>query len=209
MATATLVDKDVEIGRNILHELVKSHIQVSVAFWAHVPQISEWQLFIATPLVDSHGPKYAYDKVLRALHAAGMNQYLPWRRIFLRSPKDPILRSLEKQKESPSGSIDIAKSGNIPKGSASAYYVTYAPCPSETFRVLNEPVGDRFVEDAYLYGKTWHARGLDDLRDLLLKFLHLNRDLVDSAIEDLEVRKKASIPNVHLHPRDLRRLRTA
>jgi len=209
MATAALVDKDLEVGRRVLNELTKAHIPINVAFWAYVPQISEWQLFIATPLVDSHGPKSAYERVLRALHDAGMDPQLPWRRIFLRSPKDPVLRLLEKQTESPSGSIEIVESANIPRGSPSAYYVTYAPYPSETFRILNEAVGDRFVEDAYVYGKTWHVTGLNHLREFLSKFLHLNRNIVESAIEELSVSKKASFPRVQLQPRDLRRLRPA
>lgn len=209
MATAALVDKDLDIGRRILVVLGQSHIAVNVAFWAFVPQINEWQFFIATPLVDSKGPKTAYEQVLRILHDAGMDPQLPWRRIFLRSPKDPILRVLEKQTESPNGSIDIMESENIPRGTPSAYYVTYAPYPSETFRMLNEAVGDRFVEDAYVYGKTWIVTGLDHLKEMLWKLFHLDRDIVNSAIEQLSCRKTASIPNVQLQPRDLKRLRPA
>ncbi len=209
MATATLVDRDLDIGRKILLVLDQEHIPVNVAFWAHVSQISEWQFFIATPLVDSKGPKAAYEQVLRALHDAGMDPQLPWRRIFLRSPKDPVLRSLEKQTEIPDGSISITEFGTIPRGTPSAYYVTYAPYPGETFRILNEPVGDRFVEDAYVYGKMWIASDLDGLRGLLSKLFRLNHDIVESTIEELSRTKTASIPNVQLRPRDLRRLRPA
>jgi hypothetical protein len=73
MAATTLVNRDLEIGREILAALTKAGISVNVAFWAYVPQISEWQLFIATSLVDSKGPKAAYDQVLRTLHNAGMD----------------------------------------------------------------------------------------------------------------------------------------
>ncbi len=207
MATATLVDLD--IGRKIVAVLAQANIPISVAFWAYVPQIDEWQFFIATPLVDSRGPKAAYGQVLRTLHDAGMDPQLPWRRIFLRSPKDPVLRSLEKQTEIPDGSISITEFETIPKGTPSVYYVTYAPYPSETFRILNEPVGDRFVEDAYVYGKMWPAAGLDGLRTLLSKFLHLSHDIVESAIQEVSTKKSASIPRVRLQPRHLRRLRPA
>ncbi len=87
MATAALVDKDLDIGREILRALATGRIEVNVAFWAYVPQSSEWELFIATPLVDTKGPKAAYEEVLNALHDAGMDPYLPWRKLFLRSPK--------------------------------------------------------------------------------------------------------------------------
>jgi len=209
MATAALVDRDLEIGRKILVTLRQANIEVSVAFWAYVSQSGDWQFFIATPLVDSEGPKSAYERVLRTLHDAGMDPQLPWRRILLRSPKDPVLRSLEKQTSIPDGSISITEFGTVPRGTPSAYYVTYAPYPGENFRILNEPIGDRFVEDAYVYGKMWIATDLDGLRGLLFKLFRLNHDIVESTIEELSARKTASIPNVRLRPRDLRRLRPA
>jgi hypothetical protein len=67
MATAVLVDRDLDIGRRVLAALTRAHIPVSVAFWAYVPQISEWQLFTATPLVDSKSHRSAYEQVLRTL----------------------------------------------------------------------------------------------------------------------------------------------
>lgn len=207
MATTALVDRDLDIGRKILAALAKAGITVNVAFWANVPQISEWQLFIATPLVDSEGPKSAYERVLRTLHDAGMDPELPWRRIFLRSPKDPVLKSLE-DRTSYSGPVEIVESENVPKGTPSAYYVTYAPHPGGTFRILNVPVGDRFVEDAYVYGATWHVSGLNHLRELLSK-LRLNRDVVEGAIEELSTEKRALIPNVQLRVRDFKQLRPA
>jgi hypothetical protein len=208
MATAALVDKDLDIGREILRTLTKNGFPLTVAFWAFVPQSGEWQLFIATPLVDSKGPKAAYDEVLGILHDAGMDPYLPWRKLFLRSPKDPVLKNLEKQRGL-RGSIDIVESENIPRGVPSSYYITYVPYSDETQRTFNETVGDRFVEEAYVYGKMWSVTGLDHLRELLSKFLHLSQEVTESVVEGLSLRKKASIRGVQLQPRDLKRLRSA
>jgi hypothetical protein len=207
MATTALVDRDLDVGRKILGVLAKAGIAVNVAFWAHVPQISEWQLFIAIPLVDSKGPKSAYEQVLRILRDAGMDRDLPWRRIFLRSPKDPVLKSLE-NRTSDSGPIEIMESENIPRGTPSSYYVTYAPDPGGTFRILNLSVGDRFVEDAYMYGATWLVTGLDSLKALLSK-LHVDQEIQELAIQELAARKRAIIPNVQLRVRDFKRLRPA
>jgi hypothetical protein len=204
-----LVNKDLEVGRRILHALADAHIPVNVAFWANVSEGGEWHLFIATPLVDTQGPKAAYEQVLQTLHVAGMDSHLPWRRILLRSPKDPVLKSLEKQTEIPTGALDIIEITNIPRQTPNVYYVTYAPHPTETYRILNESVGDRFIEDAYLYGKLWVVRGLDGLRGFLSKFVHLDHKTVEAAVEDVSAKKTVSIPNVHLHPRDLKRMRPA
>jgi len=213
MATAALVDRDLDIGRRVLAGLAKGRVPVSVAFWAYVPQISEWQLYIATPLVDSIGPKPAYAKALSALHDAGLDPELPWRRIFLHSPRDPVLKSLEKQAKSHS---------------------------EETFRILNAPIGGRFIEDAYVYSgaldiqesenqprgtapSTYYVTyapysgpgeatvvvtGTDNLEELLVSKLHITSSTVDSALKELSVKKRVIIPNVQLGARDLRRLRS-
>jgi len=207
MATTALVNRDLEIGREILDALARAGVPVNVAFWAYVPQISEWQLFIATALVDSKGPKSAYEQVLRILHDAGMERELPWRRIFLRSPRDPVLKTLE-DRTSYSGPIEIVEVENIPRGAPSAYYVTYAPYPGGTFRILNMAVGDRFIEDAYVYGATWLVTGLHHLRELLSK-LHVHQDVQELAIEELSAKDRAIIPNVQLRVRDFKRLRPA
>ncbi len=177
-----------------------------------MPQIDEWQFFVATPLVDSKGPRSAYEQVLKSLRDyEGIDAELPWRRIFLKSPKDPTLRMLEKQSRilphdqfsvvnAPIagsfiedvyvyGSAIIIESENIPRGSPSAYYVTYAPYSGS---------GD----------PTWIVTGLDHLTQLLSR-LHLNQDVVESVIEELSAKKKAFIPNVRLRAQDLKRLRPA
>jgi len=101
------------------------------------------------------------------------------------------------------------ESENIPRGAPSAYYVTYVPYSDETLRTFNEAVGDRFVEEAYVYGKTWAVTGLDHLRELLSKLLHVKQEIMESVVEGLSLRKRASIRDVQLQPRDLKRLRPA
>jgi len=209
MATATLVNTDLDLGRKILIVLAQERIPVSVAFWAFLSQSDEWGLYIATVLVDLEGPKVAYDRILGALRNAGIDAQPLWNRIFLRSPKDPVLQLLEKETEIPNGSIQIMESQNIPHGRPSTYYITYTPYPTETLRVLNETIADRFVEDAYVYGKTWAVTGLDHLGELLSKVFHLNHGVVESTLADLSARKTASIANVRLRPQDLKRLRPA
>jgi len=212
MATTALVDRDLDVGRRIIGVLARAGIPVTIAFWAHVPQIDEWQFFIATPLVDSKGPRSAYEQVLKSLrNDEGIEAELPWRRIFLRSPKDPTLRMLEKQSRIVQhdqfsvvnapiagnfiedvyvyGSAIIIESKNIPGGSPSAYYVTYAP-----YLGSGDP--------------TWIVTGLDHLKQLLSR-LHLNQNVVESVVEELSAKKKAFIPNVRLRAQDLKRLRPA
>ena len=57
----------ISVGRSSLHSH-KRIFRSASTLWAYVPQIDEWQFLIATPLVDSRGPKAAYERVLQALY---------------------------------------------------------------------------------------------------------------------------------------------
>ena len=212
MATATLVNNDIEIGRRIVAALTRASIPVTVYLWAFIPQLQEWQFMVATPLVDTKGPLAAYGEVNSALRRAGAFEDIPLRRIFLKSPNDRVLKSLEKESRA---------------------------IPQESFRVVNEPIAGNFVEDAYVYSGSIEiaeseniprgiapstysvsyvpysgpgdtavrVNGTNDLRKLLLSDLHISPDVVESTLRELSARKTVLIPNVQLRVRDLRRLR--
>lgn len=125
MATATLVNSDIEIGRRIVAALTRAAVPVTVYLWAFVPQLQEWQFMIATPLVDTMGPLAAYGEVNKALQREGVFEDIRLRRIFLKSPSDKVLKSLERESRA------------VPVGA---------------FRVVNDQIAGNFVEDAYVYG---------------------------------------------------------
>jgi len=210
MATATLVNNDIDIGRRIVAAVTRASIPVAVYLWAFIPQLQEWQFIVATPLVDTKGPLAAYGEVNKALQKEGVFDDIPLRRIFLRSPNDKVLKSLERDSRA------VAQ---------------------ESFRVVNEQIAGSFVEDAYLYRgfiqinqiqrkagprqySVFYApydgpggivpdrkiQGADQLRDFLRDSLHINQGVVESAVRNLDERGSATIPNVELKSRDLRRL---
>ena len=49
MATAALVNHDIELGRRIVAILTRASIPVTVYLWAFIPQLEEWQFIVATP----------------------------------------------------------------------------------------------------------------------------------------------------------------
>jgi len=213
MATATLVNNDIEIGRRIVAALTRASIPVTVYLWAFIPQLQEWQFMVATPLVDTKGPLAAYGEVNRALQKEGVFEDVPLRRIFLKSPSDRILKSLEKESRAIpqetfrvvneqiagnfveaayvySGSLDITESENPPRGSPSTYYVTYVPYSG---------FGDTAVR----------VNSLANLRKLLLSDLHINLGIVDSTLKELAEKRRVLVPGLQLRARDLKRLRPA
>ncbi|MGC1374291.1 MAG: hypothetical protein WA824_19295 [Candidatus Sulfotelmatobacter sp.] len=214
MATATLVNSDIEIGRRIVAALTRASVPVTVYLWAFIPQLQEWQFMIATPLVDTKGPLAAYGEVNRVLQREGVFDDVPLRRIFLKSPNDRVLKSLEKESRAIpreafrvvneqiagsfvedayvySGSIDIMESANIPRGGAeNTYFITYTPYSGP---------GDATVR----------VNGLGNLRQLLLSRLHISPDTVESTLKELYAKGGGLIPNVHLRAQDLKRLKPA
>jgi|GEM_PF-1495308 hypothetical protein len=212
MATAALVNNDIEVGRRIVATLTRASIPVTVYLWAFIPQLEEWQFIVATPLVDSKGPLEAYNEVNRALQRGGVIDKITLTTVFLRSPNDRVLKSLEKESRA---------------------------VPDESFRVVNAPISGSFVEDAYIYhgsidilrlespkgyvinkysviylphsgGGTAPSRqieGIEALREFLeSKPLHLRKDAVESSFKELSERGAASIPNVRLRSQELKRL---
>jgi hypothetical protein len=129
VATSALVEKDVEVGRKLVAALALSSIPITAAFWGRTEESNEWGIFVVTPLVDSKGKGAAYRQVLRALEARQVFSDIPWMRIFVVSPRSPASRSLAGRNK---------------------------PIPVETIGSLNADVGERFVEDAYLYSGSVH-----------------------------------------------------
>ncbi|MGH9547615.1 MAG: hypothetical protein ACRD23_20580 [Terriglobales bacterium] len=209
MATATLVNGDIEIGREIVAALTRASIPVTVYLWALVSE--DWLFIVATPLVDSKGPLAAYGEVNRALQQAGIPDEIAGRRIFLMSPDDRELKLLEKQSKSAS---------------------------HEGFRVVNASIAGRFVEDAYVYTGSIHIvqlrsngtsqekysivyapyrrlggvlrprkfEGIESIREFLTNKLHIDEFVVAGMLKGLSTKVSASIPNVQLKRSELERL---
>jgi|SRR5579863_2544834 len=213
MATAALVDKNsIDLGRRVIAALTREGIPVAVGLWAFASQAEEWQLTIATPLVDELGPLAAYGKVQKALQKSGVEDEFPLRRVFLRSPKDRVLRLLQQESRA---------------------------VGREDYRLVNASIEGSFVEEAYLYSGFIHIvetqksasghpskyqlvyapyagpggaarpvviQGIEHLQDFLSKKLRIDSEHIDLATARLARDRRVSIPNVLLKHNDLRRL---
>lgn len=93
MATAILVGRDLSAGERLLAELDRESFPVIAAFWRYPTADSDWQLVIASPLVDELGALPVYQRVQEALDR------LREARLFLREivvvgEQDPVVRQL-------------------------------------------------------------------------------------------------------------------
>jgi hypothetical protein len=159
--TALVSLTDAEIQGLVLQALSRTQIPVTFCDWNYVEQLGEAQLIIATPWYDSKGPRAAYSAVIDALLDAGVYEEIPIRRVYLKSPRDPLIRALEQEGgEAPEGFLHILRHRD---GSYSLVFAPLSgpggPVPAKDFSGKDEaqeflkdklPLSPRAVEEAFL-----------------------------------------------------------
>ena len=125
MVKTSLVETDIAEGQQLINELKKihSHFPVQAAFWLNRPEVMEWRLYLATPLVDQHGPFTTYADLQNVLRNN------PWsislQEISVVSPKDKLVKVVKNAAPIPPGAKGI--------------------------RFGRTRLNDTYIEDAYVY----------------------------------------------------------
>jgi hypothetical protein len=182
---ATLVGSDLDIGGRVMFALSRAKIPVTVCDWSYFPQLDEWQLIIATPLFDSRGPHEAISKVVSALEEEGIYSEVPIRRLFVKSPSDPLVKALQSEaKVQTEGTIHIVDYGRFANRSKQ-YSLIFSPYSGSGGALPARQV-----------------QGPDNLREFLEDRLHIAKSNVDQALTDLKRKPSTSIPHVRLTKRE-------
>jgi hypothetical protein len=176
---------DLQIEGRVLAALSLAKVPITLCDLSYVPPLSEWQLVIATPLYDSKGPHEANSRVVKALQDAGFYKDVPIRRLFIKSPEDPLVKALEQEtKVKREGAIHLLRDKK-----RNSFAVFFAPF-----------VGPGGAVPAR------HFSGEEKLREFLENDLYLSRSSVDEALSELERRGETSIVNVQLTRREVKKL---
>lgn len=176
---------DQQIEARVQAALSLAKIPITLCKMNYVPELSEWQLVIATPLYDSKGPHEANSRVVKALQDSGFYEHVPIRRLFVRSPEDPLVKALEQEtKLKREGTIHI-----LGDKRRNTFAVFFAPF-----------VGPGGAVPAR------HFSGEGKLREFLENDLYLSRSSVDEALSELERKGDASIFNVQLTRKEVKKL---
>src|SRR5436853_2641093 len=121
-----LVGSDVESLGRVMLALSRSRVPVTLCELNYVPQLDEWQLVIATPWYDTRGPREAFAKVVSALQKDGIYSAIPIRRVFVKSPDDPLVQTIEQEtKIKTEGVVHIADYGRRDNGNV--YSLVFSP----------------------------------------------------------------------------------
>ena len=188
MDKVALVANDLEIEGSVVAALSRAQVPVTAVDWDWVPQLGEWQLIVVTSLHDTKGPREAYARIIAALSEAGVYQNIPIRKLFVKSPEDPVAKKLVRElKIVGEGSIHILRDRK--RDFNQAYSVVFAPYSGSGGAIPSVQLAND-----------------DELRHFLGKRLAIDSYLIDDAFAQLSKRGSVSIFNVQLSLRRAKKL---
>jgi hypothetical protein len=119
-----LVNLDLQRGAEVLDILLRTDVKVSVALWLYAPEYAEWRLVLAGRTFDSLPLRAAYRLLNDTLDEGGIGvDEAP--EIMILPMTDPFVKGLRRS---------FAKAKSV-----------------EGMRLGGQMIGDRFVEEAYVY----------------------------------------------------------
>src|SRR6185437_2571130 len=124
MDKATLVNVDVGLGSEMVSLLEGAKLKVNVALWMFLSEYEDWRLVVAGRRFDTPDPRDAYRLLHDTLDPAG---FTPRRTppVLILPMADPFIRELRRI---------FGKAKSV-----------------EGMRLGGQMIGNRFVEDAYVY----------------------------------------------------------
>ncbi len=119
-----MVSLDINRGSDILESLERAKLKISVALWMFSTEYEDWRLVVSARQFDLLDPRDAYRLLNDSLAAAG---FTPERTppILILPMGDPFIKELRRL---------FGKAKSV-----------------EGMRLGGQMIGDRYVEDAYVY----------------------------------------------------------
>jgi hypothetical protein len=180
MDQAAVVKSDRDIGARVVEALSTAEVPITIWDWVYDPATEEWQLIIATPRIDTEGPRAAYRALTDALQKAKIYPDVPMRRVFLVSPTDPLVRRIKSE-----GFVHILKhqTRNQP-----GYSVVFAP----TARAGSVPMRSFWT--------------VEELKRFLSRDLSVTPGKIADALDEVEHTGATSLFPVTLSTHQIKRL---
>jgi hypothetical protein len=115
MVAQSLLNAQVDLGKNTLVVLDKAGLDIRAAYWVFDEDGQVWRFTIAEPTADTRGTHAVYEQMARALK--GPADVLPLREIYVVSPDDPLVSLVRIAISTPGQAIaGIFFSGNVVMG---------------------------------------------------------------------------------------------
>ncbi len=92
---AEMPTEKVAAGEELIMRLDKFNFPVVAALWYYFPELNQWRLLIASPVVDKDGPKKAYKAIQIALNKKPNRiRSISLQEISVVSPNEPDMSSM-------------------------------------------------------------------------------------------------------------------
>lgn len=124
MVTTTLVERDIENGRQVIRALDKAGITVRSALWLHDRESGDWRFLLAMPLVDKDGPLSTYKRIREILAEQSID--IPVWSIGVMGSTEAFPRTLK-------------------------LFIKTTPKAIDNIRFSGVVIGNKVVDDAYIY----------------------------------------------------------
>ncbi|GDZ92413.1 hypothetical protein PA905_01080 [Planktothrix agardhii CCAP 1459/11A] len=126
MATATLVNQEIEEGQRLIDALNTAGLSVHSALWLYASEPEIWHLALALPVYDDIGSLKTYGQILSVFREVKPELKIDWTAIVAVSPNGELIQGLSQDQQH--WNIDL--SGR---------------------RMTNSRVNRILIEDAYIY----------------------------------------------------------
>jgi hypothetical protein len=94
LVTQTFTQEMAEAGASLLQRLDSQGLDITAALWFYLESSDTWRLVIASPEVQSQGPKHVYERVQKALVSDVDESRIKLGDISVVPPDDPLIRLL-------------------------------------------------------------------------------------------------------------------
>lgn len=94
MATATLVNQEIEEGKRLIDALNAAGLSVDSALWIYSSERETWQLMLTSPLCDQKGILHTYKEIMTVFPQVKPELKIDWTGLVAVSPKHELIKAL-------------------------------------------------------------------------------------------------------------------
>ncbi len=126
MATATLLNYEIEEGKRFLDALNEAGLSIDSSLWIYESERELWQLMLTSPLCNTGGTLKAYEAILKVFRQVEPALKIDWTSLVAVGPKHELIEGLRQLQ----CQFNLDFSGR---------------------RIVNNMVDRMLIEDAYVY----------------------------------------------------------
>lgn len=113
MVKGSLVERLFGVGRKLVELLDLTRIEITSALWLYRPESGDWVLLLASPEVESLGPRVVYEKVQRVFASNRKDlEPLSLQDVMVTGPNEPLLGLLRRALRTGPGITEVRFTGN-------------------------------------------------------------------------------------------------